>query len=94
MIFLLVYVNDILFTGDNSIFLQHLITVWVLSLPFLTLAYFTIFYYWGFFHYKWYIAKFLKKAIMFECKPVATPIVLGSSLSKSISFPYLDPNLI
>lgn len=105
MLFVLVYVDDILLTGSDSLALTSCIRNLDTQFALKTLG--SVNYFLGFEAYRdtsslyltqsKYVIDLLKKAAMSDCKPCSTPIVAGLSLTdegESFSNPALYRTLI
>lgn len=96
LVICLIYVDDILMTGNNPSLLQHFISELnvCFSLKDLgSISYFLgvqVTYQPGFLHLSWskYISDLLKRADMVNCKPIHTPMVACAQLS--LNDPPLD----
>jgi histone deacetylase 1/2 len=101
VVYVLVYVDDIILTGNSSTLIQRFITQ--LDQQFSLKQLGTLNYFLGIevspfeggllLTQQKYIRDLLSKVKMLDCKPISTPMVSTSRLSKSHGIPFNDPSL-
>src|ERR1044072_5404797 len=102
VVYVLVYVDDIILTGSSSVLIQKFITQ--LDLQFSLKQLGTLSYFLGIevnstsqggllLTQQKYIRDLLNKVKMLDCKPISTPMVSSLRLSKTQGIPFTDPSL-